>query len=185
MASPSRRLAADPKRRGFFAAVVSGQGSFGHSGHTSVCGERPKRFTCRGWGVATVGVTTRHLRVMRKSLLSQTWSAAIPHLSGRPTRAGADAPDRRVLFCRRGARLSAHVGPTNKTRERSSQLATKNESHLAAARVGAMCNTWACDSGERTRSSGGALLSSVSLACQLAAPKPLLTHRISARIEAS
>jgi len=33
VASPSRRLAADPKRRGLFAPVVSGQDAFGHSGH--------------------------------------------------------------------------------------------------------------------------------------------------------
>ena len=67
----------------------------------------------------------------------------------------------------------------------TNQLATKNESYLAAPRVGVMRITSACGSGEWIRSGGGALLSKVSWAGSTRGAEPLLTHRISARIEAS
>ena len=67
----------------------------------------------------------------------------------------------------------------------TNQLATKNESHLAALRVGVMRITSACGSGEWARSGGGSLLSTVWWAVSTRGAEPLLTCRIRARIEAS
>ena len=82
-------------------------------------------------------------------------------------------------------RLIAHVGPTEQQPGNTNQLATKNESHLAAPRVGVMRITSACGSGEWARAGDGSLLSTVSWAGSTRGAEPLLTYRISARIEAS
>ena len=120
MASPSRRLAAHPKRRNLFTPIVSGQTHAGIRVTRSVRGERPERFTSHGRGFAIGG---GHQAPLGGSLggpgSSRTWSAAIAHSTDRPTTKWSRRASPSVQSCRRGARLILSVGQTGSSVPRS------------------------------------------------------------------
>jgi hypothetical protein len=122
--SPSRRLAADPKRRGLFAPIVLGQDSFGHSGHQVGVRRTAGAFHVSRFGFrhrwrhhAPLGGSFERLRSLARFRRQSLIRRAVQHANG------AVAPDGPVLSCRRGARLICNVRAT-KQQERRCRTST-------------------------------------------------------------